>query len=89
MYTKHRTRLALASTFGVILALATTTALASAMSVDDDEGEAGLKAQACAAIGCPDGNRECAKASGTIKAGLPPWSGEVSVSYTCYEPAAK
>lgn len=89
MYTKHRTRLAFASTLGIVFALATTTALASAMGVDDDDDSAGIKSTACAGIGCRDGGRECAKVSGTMKAGLPPWSGEVSVTYTCYEAPAK
>ena len=89
MYTKHRPRVALASTLGIIFALATTTALASAMGVDEEDDTAGIKASACAVIGCQDGSRECAKASGTLKGGVPPWSGEISVTYTCYEAPAK
>ncbi|MEO7998056.1 MAG: hypothetical protein ABI852_11460, partial [Gemmatimonadaceae bacterium] len=89
MQMKKRTTFALASTLGLVLALAASSGMASAMSSydggGDDDGEAGLKNQACAAIGCANGNRLCATASGTVKAGIPPWVGEVTVVYTCYE----
>lgn len=82
MTVQTRKSFALASTFGVLLALAASSGIASAM---DSGGDDGVKTAACAAIGCADGSRECARATGTIKAGIPPWVGEVSVSYTCYE----
>lgn len=88
MSINNRKTFALASSLGLVLALAASAGLASAMSYDDG-GDEGPKTSACGAIGCGDGGRVCATASGTIKAGIPPWVGEVNVTYTCYEKAAE
>lgn len=85
MNIQNRKTFALASSLGLVLALAASAGFASAMEYGDE----GIKASACAAIGCADGARECAKATGTLKAGIPPWVGEVSVQYTCYEKPAE
>ena len=59
--------------------------LVGAVGLEEDDDAAPGKSQACGAIGCQNGNRECATASGKIAAGAPPFVGEVSVSWTCYE----
>lgn len=78
-----------AGAFAVLLALASSSAMASAMAGggDDEDDDAPGKKEACNAIGCPNGNRVCGTASGKISAGAPPFVGEVSVSWTCYESA--
>lgn len=85
MTIQNRKSFAFASVFSVVLALAASSGIASAM---DSDGDDGVKSAACGVIGCADGARECAKATGTLKAGIPPWVGEVSVTYTCYEAPA-
>jgi hypothetical protein len=72
------------SALALILSLATTSGLATAMSSEEGE-DSDLKTTACALIGCRNGSRECGTVSGTIKAGAPPFVGEVEVEYTCYE----
>lgn len=71
----------------VVLALASTSAMASAMdsAPGDDEDDAPGKKEACAFIGCPGGSRVCGTATGKITSGAPPFVGEISVSWTCYE----
>lgn len=77
----------LASTAAVVLALASSAALAGAMAGPDEEDpEAPGKAEACRAIGCPNGNRLCGTTSGKLISGGVPFIGEVAVGWTCYEP---
>ena len=85
MIIQHRKKLVFTSVLAIVLSLASTAALASAMSYDGDEEDADVKTAACAVIGCPNGNRLCGSAGGTVKLGVPPFVGEVSVKYTCYE----
>ena len=91
MLNQHRSKLnsraIAASVLGIVLALSSTSALARAMvgSGDGDDDDAPGKAEACRAIGCPNGNRVCGTASGKITAGAPPFVGEIAVSWTCYE----
>ena len=74
------------SVVAIAVALGSTAALASAMSYGGDEDDdTNLKSLACSIIGCPNGNRLCGNFGGTIKGGAPPFTGEVTVSYTCYE----
>lgn len=77
----------LSSALAVVLSIATTSALASAMSYEGDDDDAEMKTAACAVIGCHNGARVCGTAGGTIKVGIPPFVGEVNVTYTCYEAA--
>lgn len=79
-------RTAASAAVAILLALASSTAMA--MSFDEEDDAEG-KREACAAIGCPDGARLCGSASGKITAGIPPFVGEIEVSWTCYENAAK
>jgi uncharacterized membrane protein len=83
-HTRRTSRSVVASVLAVALALSSSAAIASAMNVDEEGEEAG-KAEACAFIGCRDGNRECGKATGKISSGMPPFVGEIKVSWTCYE----
>lgn len=57
-------RKAVPATVGVLVALIVSSASAHAAGFDDDPGG---KSVVCPAIGCSDGGRECAKASGTVK----------------------
>ena len=85
MLSQHRAKLnsrfIATSALAIALALSSTAALARAMSgpAEEDDDAAPGKSQACGAIGCQNGNRECATASGKIAAGAPPFVGEVSV----------
>ena len=87
MSTHNRKKLLLTSAIAIVMSIASTAAIASAMSYEDDDDNVDVKSAACRAIGCPNGNRVCGSTTGTIKAGIPPFVGEVSVSYTCYESA--
>ena len=84
---KFNRRTITSAAVAVLVALASSSALASAADIPpgDDDSEAAGKHEACAAIGCPDGSRVCGTAAGKITAGVPPFVGEVSVSWTCYE----
>ncbi len=74
---------------GALLALAVSSATASATDTDG-EGKKGM----CAAIGCSDGGRECAKASGTMRMWMfVPFMPyyfpmEYTITATCYEEPA-
>lgn len=89
---RRNSRTLAASALAVVLALSSTAAIARAMAGPDDgdDDSAPGKAEACRAIGCPNGNRQCGVATGKITSGLPPFVGEITVSWTCYEvgPAA-
>ncbi len=76
-------RTAASAAVALILALASSTAMA--MSSGDEGDETAGKKEACAAIGCPNGSRLCGTASGKITAGIPPFVGEIEVEWTCYE----
>lgn len=86
MNIQNRRKLWLTSAVAVVLSIASTSALASAMSNEGDDPELDLKTAACHLIGCPNGSRVCGTASGTIRLGAAPLQGEVNVTYTCYEP---
>ena len=89
MKTTYRlnSRTVASSALAVVLALSSTAALGRAMSGpgEDDSDDNSGKTQACAFIGCPNGNRVCGTASGKISGSVPPFTGEISVSWTCYE----
>ncbi|MEP6836301.1 MAG: hypothetical protein ABJB74_23125 [Gemmatimonas sp.] len=86
MIIQNRKRLLITSVLAVVLSIASSAALASAMSYDGDGEDAEMKTAACNFISCPDGSRLCGSAGGAIKIGIPPFVGEVNVTYTCYEP---
>jgi hypothetical protein len=88
MIIKKRRNLIIASAFAAMLASASSAAIARAAGYaggDDGGDDSSFKSAACGLIGCANGNRVCGTAGGTIKAGIPPFVGEVSVEYTCYE----
>lgn len=82
----QRRRAVASAVVAVALALVSSSAMALGEPVDgeDDDDSAGKKT-ACQAIGCEGGERKCGKISGKVSAGLPPFVGEVAVSWTCYE----
>lgn len=83
---RQNSRTFVASALAVVVALASTAALGRAMSSSDDyNDDAPGKAEACGAIGCPNGSRLCGSIGGKLGAVIPPFSGEISVSWTCYE----
>ena len=86
MYRLHRTKLLITSAFAVVLSVASTAVIASAMSYEGDDDNADVKTLACTIIGCPNGGRSCGTVGGTIKSVAPPFIGEVTVNFTCYEP---
>ncbi|MBC8089210.1 MAG: hypothetical protein H7Z40_18245 [Phycisphaerae bacterium] len=79
-------RTATSAAVAILLALASSTAMAMG-GVDEDDNEG--KKEACSAIGCPNGSRQCGSATGKITAGIPPFVGEIEVSWTCYENPAQ
>lgn len=89
MIIQLRKKLLFTSAAAIVLSIASTAALASAMSYEGagDDDDADMRSAACSLIGCANGNRVCGTAGGAIKAGIPPFVGEVSVTYTCYESA--
>ena len=87
MFIQGRRKLMMVSVLAAMLASAGSAAIASASSYEDDDDGA-MKRGACGIIGCANGNRVCGTAGGTIKAGAPPFVGEVNVTYTCYEALA-
>ncbi|MEP6836303.1 MAG: hypothetical protein ABJB74_23135 [Gemmatimonas sp.] len=85
-HAKLNSRTLTASVLAVVFALSSSAALARAMSGPPDESEdAPGKTEACRAIGCAGGNRACGTVSGKLTSGAPPFVGEISVSWTCYE----
>lgn len=86
MKTTYRlnTRTIVSSALAVVLALSSTAALGRAMSGANEDDVSG-KTQACASIGCANGDRLCGTVGGKIGAIVPPFTGEISVSWTCYE----
>jgi len=86
MFRLQRTKLFVTATVAVVLSVASTAVLASAMSYEGDDENADVKALACAVIGCANGGRACGTVGGTIKSVAPPFIGEVSVNFNCYEP---
>ena len=89
MKTTYRlnSRTIVSSTLAVVLALSTTAALGRAMSAPDEDDDTPGKSEACGAIGCPNGGRVCGTVGGKIGAIVPPFTGEISVTWTCYEQA--
>lgn len=85
MFKLHRTKLLITSAFAVVLSVASTAALATAMTNEGDGSDNDVKSLACGAIGCANGGRLCGTAGGSIKAIAPPFLGEISVNFTCYE----
>jgi len=87
MKTTYRlnSRTLVSSALAVVLALSSTAALGRAMSGSEGDEDAPGKSEACSAIGCPNGNRQCGTVAGKIGAIVPPFTGEISVSWTCYE----
>ncbi|MBC8088343.1 MAG: hypothetical protein H7Z40_13825, partial [Phycisphaerae bacterium] len=64
-------RTATSAAVAILLALASSTAMAMG-GVDDEDDNEGKK-EACSAIGCPNGSRQCGSATGKITAGIPPF----------------
>ena len=89
MLQKTRKSLFLTCLSAALLASVASAAIASAAESGGEDGDDdnSSKTAGCALIGCANGARLCGTATGTIKAGVPPFVGEVSVSYTCYEAA--
>ena len=86
MKTTYRlnTRTIVSSALAVVLALSSTAALGRAMS-GANEDDVSNKTQACGSIGCRNGDRLCGSIGGKVGVNVPPFTGEVSVSWTCYE----
>ena len=81
----QNSRTLITSALAVILALSSTAALGRAMPGLNEDDDASGKTAACASIGCANGNRLCGTVGGKIGAIVPPFTGEISVSWTCYE----
>lgn len=85
MFIQGRRKLIVVSALAAMLASAGSAGIASAADYEGEDDDSSPKSAACGLIGCANGPRVCGTATGTIKAGIPPFVGEVSVSYTCYE----
>lgn len=86
MFIQGRRKLITISALAAVMASMGSAAIASAAGYEGgDDDDSSLKEVACGLIGCPNGSRVCGTTTGTIKAGVAPFVGEVSVSYTCYE----
>ena len=84
---RFNSRTIASSALAVILALSSTAALGRAMSGPEEDDDMPGKSEACGAIGCAGGARLCGSISGKIGAVVPPFVGEIGVSWTCYEKA--